>query len=139
MALVWALGPGQLTVEPSPAWLTVALPIHTDAVVGARRIQAIHLCTVLPFVANGAHTVSISAGAMAAAKRVYALRDRDVALGSFPAAVTHTGALVVLAVAAAQHWACRFGAVHAMESWEAVAHTRITLAVTMAIARALLH
>lgn len=32
-----------------------------------------------------------------------------------------------------------FRAVHAMESWEAVANARITLAVTMAIARALLH
>ena len=44
VALVWALSPGQLAVEPSPAWLTVALPIHTDAIVGTRRIQAIH-CT----------------------------------------------------------------------------------------------
>lgn len=42
MALVWALGPGQLTVEPSPAWLTVALSIHADAIVGTCRIQAIH-------------------------------------------------------------------------------------------------
>lgn len=42
MALVWALGPGQLAVEPSPAWLTVALPIHTDAIVGTCGIQAIH-------------------------------------------------------------------------------------------------
>lgn len=42
MALVWALGPGQLAVEPSPAWLTVALPIHTDAIVGTGWIQAIH-------------------------------------------------------------------------------------------------
>lgn len=42
MALVWALSPGQLAVEPSPAWLTVALPIHTDAIVGTSRIQAIH-------------------------------------------------------------------------------------------------
>lgn len=42
VALVRALGPGQLAVESSPAWLTVALPIHTDAIVGARRIQTIH-------------------------------------------------------------------------------------------------
>lgn len=42
MALVRALGPGQFAVEPSPAWLTVALPIHTDAIVGTCRIQAIH-------------------------------------------------------------------------------------------------
>lgn len=42
MALVWALGPGQLAMEPSPTWLTVALPIHTDAIVGTRWIQAIH-------------------------------------------------------------------------------------------------
>lgn len=42
MALVWALSPGQLTVEPSPAWLTVALPIHADAIIGACWIQAIH-------------------------------------------------------------------------------------------------
>lgn len=69
---------------------------------------ALTLCAVLPFVANGAHAVSISAGAVAAAERVYALRDGDVALGSFPAAVTHTGALVVLAVAAAQHRARRW-------------------------------
>lgn len=68
---------------------------------------ALTLCTVWPFVTDGAHAVSISAGAVAAAKRVYALCDRDVAFGSFPAAVTHTGALVVLAVAAAQHRACR--------------------------------
>lgn len=61
------------------------------------------LCTVLSFVANGAHTVSISAGAVAAAERVYALRGRDIALRPFPAAVTHTGAFVVLAIAAAQH------------------------------------
>lgn len=66
------------------------------------------LCTVRPFVANGAHTVAIGAGAMAVAKRVKALCDRDVALGSLPATITHTGALVVLAVAAAQHWACRW-------------------------------
>lgn len=61
------------------------------------------LCTVRPLVADGAHAVSIGAGAVAAAKRVYALRDGDVALGSLPATVTHTGTLVVLAVAAAQH------------------------------------
>lgn len=63
------------------------------------------LSTALPFVADGAHTVAVSARAVAAAKRVDALRDGDVALGSFPAAVTHTGAFVVLAVAATQHWA----------------------------------
>lgn len=45
---------------------------------------------------------------MAAAKRVDALRDGDVTLGPFPAAVTHTGALVVLAITAAQHWARRW-------------------------------
>lgn len=67
------------------------------------------LCTALPFVANRAHAVSISAGPMAAAKRVYALGDRDITLGSFPAAVTNTGALVVLAIAAAQHRACSWG------------------------------
>lgn len=61
------------------------------------------LCTVRPLVADGAHAVSIGAGAVAAAKRVYALRDGDVALGSLPATVTHTGTLVVLAVAAAEH------------------------------------
>lgn len=66
------------------------------------------LCTALPFVADGAHTVAISAGAVAATKRVDALRDGDITLGSLPAAVTHTGALVVLAVAAAQHWARRW-------------------------------
>lgn len=64
------------------------------------------LSTAQPFVANGADTVAISAGAMAAAKRVDALRDRDVTLRSLPAAVTHTGALVILAVATAQHRAC---------------------------------
>lgn len=69
------------------------------------------LCTALPFVADGAHAVAIGAGAVAAAKRVDALRDGDVALGSLPAAVAHTGALVVLAVATAQHRAgrCRNG------------------------------
>lgn len=66
------------------------------------------LCTVRPFVANGAHAVAIGAGAVAVAKRVKALRDRDIALRSLPATVTHTGALVVLAVAAAQHWASRW-------------------------------
>lgn len=45
---------------------------------------------------------------MAAAKMVDALRDRDIALWSLPAAVTHTGALVVLAVATAQHRAGRW-------------------------------
>lgn len=42
VALVRALGPGQLAVEPPPSWLTVALPVHTDAVVGTRWVQAIH-------------------------------------------------------------------------------------------------
>jgi len=42
VALVWALGPGQLAVEAPPARLAVALPVHTDAVVGTCRIQAIH-------------------------------------------------------------------------------------------------
>lgn len=42
MALVWALGSGQLAVEATPTWLTVTLPIHTDAIVGTRWIQAIH-------------------------------------------------------------------------------------------------
>lgn len=71
-------------------------------------LMALTLCTVLAFVANWAHTVPISAGAVPTAKWVYALRDRDIALGAFPAAVAHTGALVVLAVAAAQHWARRW-------------------------------
>lgn len=44
VALVRTLGPGQLAVQPSPAWLAVALPVHTDAIVGAGRVQAIH-CT----------------------------------------------------------------------------------------------
>lgn len=70
--------------------------------------MALTLCTVLAFVANRAHAVPIGAGAVPAAKRVYTLRDRDVTLGAFPAAVAHTGALVVLAVAAAQHWARRW-------------------------------
>lgn len=42
MALVGALGPGQLTVDPPPAWLAVALPVHTDAIVRTRGIQTIH-------------------------------------------------------------------------------------------------
>lgn len=42
MALIWALGPGQFAVESSPAWLTVALPVHTDAIVGTCRIHAVH-------------------------------------------------------------------------------------------------
>ena len=42
MALVRALGPGQLAVGPAPARLAVALSVHTDAVVGACRVQAIH-------------------------------------------------------------------------------------------------
>lgn len=67
------------------------------------------LCTALPFVADRAHTVAVGAGAVAAAKRVDALCDGDITLGSLPAAVAHTGALVVLAVAAAQHWARRWG------------------------------
>lgn len=66
---------------------------------------ALTFCTVLPLVADGAHTVAVGAGAVAAAEGVNALRDGDVALGPLPAAVTHTGALVVLAIAAAQHWA----------------------------------
>ncbi len=66
------------------------------------------LCTALPFVADGAHAVAVGAGAVAAAKGVDALRDGDITLGSLPAAVTHTGALVVLAVATAQHRARRW-------------------------------
>lgn len=42
VALVRALGPWQFAVEPSPAWLAVTLAVHTDTVVGTRRIQAIH-------------------------------------------------------------------------------------------------
>lgn len=42
VALIGALGPGQLAVQPPPAGLAVALPVHADAVVGARRVQAIH-------------------------------------------------------------------------------------------------
>lgn len=42
VALVWALGPGQLAVDPPPAWLAVALPVHTDAIVRTRGIQTIH-------------------------------------------------------------------------------------------------
>lgn len=42
VALVRALGPGQLAVQAPPAGLAVALPVHADAVVGARRVQAIH-------------------------------------------------------------------------------------------------
>ena len=68
-------------------------------------MAALTFCTTLPFVANGAHAVSIGAGAMATAKGVYALRHRDITLRAFPAAITHTGALVVLAVATAQHGA----------------------------------
>lgn len=64
---------------------------------------ALTLRTVWPLVADGANAVSIGAGAVAAAKRFDALRDGDVALGSLPATVTHTGTLVVLAIAAAQH------------------------------------
>lgn len=71
-------------------------------------VHFLTLSTALAFVADGAHTVAIGACAVAAAKRVNALRDWDVTLGSFPAAVTHTGAFVVLAVAAAQHGARRW-------------------------------
>lgn len=42
VALVWALGSGQLAVEPPPAWLAVALPVHADAIVRTRGIQTIH-------------------------------------------------------------------------------------------------
>lgn len=42
VALVRALGPGQFAVEPSPPRLAVALSVHADAVVGTRRVQAIH-------------------------------------------------------------------------------------------------
>lgn len=44
VALVRALGSGELTVEPTPAGLAVALAVHTDAVVGTQRVQAVH-CT----------------------------------------------------------------------------------------------
>lgn len=71
-------------------------------------MPSLTLSTALPFVADGAHAVAVGARAVAAAKRVDALRDGDVALGSFPAAVTHTGAFVVLAVAATQHGARRW-------------------------------
>lgn len=45
VALVWALSPGKLAVEPPPSWLAVALPVHTDAVVRTRGIQTIHCVT----------------------------------------------------------------------------------------------
>jgi len=64
--------------------------------------------TAGPFVADGADAVAVGAGAVAAAQRVDALRDGHVALGPLPAAVAHAGALVVLAVAAAQHRARRW-------------------------------
>lgn len=65
------------------------------------------LCAARPFVADGAHAVAVGAGAVAAAERLDALRDGDVALGPLPAAVAHAGALVVLAVTAAKHRARR--------------------------------
>lgn len=71
-------------------------------------VNFLTLSTALPFVADGAHTVAVGACAVAVAKRVDALRDGDVTLGSFPAAVAHTGAFVILAVAAAQHGARRW-------------------------------
>lgn len=85
-----------------------ALNHHTSWITRPLTLPPLTLCTARPFVADGAHAVAISAGAVAAAKRVDALRDGDITLGSFPAAVTHTGALVVLAVATAQHRACRW-------------------------------
>lgn len=71
-------------------------------------MRSLTLSAALPFVADGAHAVAVGAGAVAAAERVDALRDGDVALGPFPAAVAHAGAFVVLAVAAAQHGARRW-------------------------------
>lgn len=72
---------------------TRAPPLRRKLTLGAAR----------PLVADGADAVAVGAGAVAAAQRVDALRDGDVALGPLPAAVAHAGALVVLAVAAAQH------------------------------------
>lgn len=63
----------------------------------------------MALVADGADAVAVGAGAVAAAHRVDALRDGDVALGPLPAAVAHAGALVVLAVATAENRACRWG------------------------------
>lgn len=42
VALVWALGPGELAVEAPPARLAVALSVHADAIVRTRGIQTIH-------------------------------------------------------------------------------------------------
>lgn len=70
--------------------------------------MSLTLGAALALVADGADAVAVSAGAVAAAQRVDALRDGDVALGPLPAAVAHAGALVVLAVAAAQHRAGRW-------------------------------
>lgn len=71
-------------------------------------LLSLTLCTVHSFVADGAHTIAVGAGAMAAAKRVDALCDGDIALRALPATVAHTGALVVLAVATAEHRARRW-------------------------------
>lgn len=93
--------------SPPPNWYEWN-QASTSRIITPLTLLSLTLSTALPFVANGAHTVAVSAGAVAAAKRVDALCDRDVALGSLPAAVTHTGALVVLAIATAQHWAGRW-------------------------------
>jgi hypothetical protein len=58
--------------------------------------------TVLPFVARGAHTVPVNAGAVATAGRVDALIHGDVTLGAFPATVALARSFGVLSVSTAQ-------------------------------------
>ncbi len=42
VALIWALCSGQFTAWSTPAWFTVALSVHTDAIIWAGRIQAVN-------------------------------------------------------------------------------------------------
>lgn len=68
-------------------------------------IRGLTLLTAFAFVACVADTGALRTGALPAALRVDTLAGRQVAFGTFPAAVADADALVVLTVSAAQDWA----------------------------------
>lgn len=63
--------------------------------------EALTFLTVLAFVASGADTVAINAGAVAPAGRIDALIHGHITLGAFPAAVALACPFRVLSIPAA--------------------------------------
>lgn len=78
---------------------------------GTGGVQAINFLTVLAFVASGAHTVPINAGAMAPAGRIDALIHGHITLCAFPAAVALARPFGILSVSTAQDGAGSFSTV----------------------------